>query len=103
MDRIGAELLSARKANALGKTSSSTSSLGELSLEGHDLLTALVRANMDTDLPETQRMSDEDVLARESPFDMKTRAQLCFRGSNFPRRRAGDDKVSFGYPSNIRL
>jgi len=31
---------------------------------GRDLLSLLVRANMATDLPESQRMSDRDVLAR---------------------------------------
>ena len=72
MDRIGMELLSTRKATALGKASPVKSSLGELSLEGHDLLTALVRANMDTDLPESQRMSDEDVLSRESSSTLHT-------------------------------
>ena len=33
--------------------------------KGRDLLSVLVRANMDTELPESQRMNDEDVLARE--------------------------------------
>lgn len=65
MDKIGSKLLSARKEAALGKTSLRDSALDELSLEGHDLLTALIKANMDTSLPESQRMTDEDVLARE--------------------------------------
>lgn len=32
---------------------------------GKDLLSSLVRANMDKELPDSQRMVDEDVLARE--------------------------------------
>ena len=34
------------------------------SLRGRDLLTLLLKANMATDIPESQRLSDEDVLAR---------------------------------------
>ena len=33
-------------------------------LQGRDLLTLLIKANMATDIPESQRLSDEDVLAR---------------------------------------
>ncbi len=43
------------------------------SLHGRDLLTLLIKANMSTDIPESQRLSDEDVLARKSPLD-------CHRG-----------------------
>ena len=32
--------------------------------ESRDLLSALIEANMDTDIPAEQRMSDEDVMAR---------------------------------------
>ena len=34
--------------------------------EGRDLLSLLIRANMATDLPDNARMTDEEVLARES-------------------------------------
>ncbi len=39
---------------------------GEKGNEGRsrDLLSLLLRANMSTDIPESQRMSDEDVIAR---------------------------------------
>ena len=33
-------------------------------LRNRDLLTLLIKANMATDIPEGQRLSDEDVLAR---------------------------------------
>lgn len=36
------------------------------SLIGHDLLSVLIKANMDPDIPESQRMVDEDVLSRMS-------------------------------------
>jgi len=55
MSRIGRELL--RESKATGETSSS---------QARDLLSLLVRANMAKDLPESQRLSDEDVLARQS-------------------------------------
>ena len=33
-------------------------------LFGNDLLSVLIKANMDPDIPESQRMNDEDVLSR---------------------------------------
>lgn len=33
-------------------------------LQGRDLLSLLIRANMSTDLPDSQRLSDKEVLAR---------------------------------------
>lgn len=35
-----------------------------------DILSILMRANMMHDIPESQRMSDEDVLARQSLFGL---------------------------------
>ena len=59
-------MLKARKDEAMGKGSQQKeSSLGELALGGHDLLSALVKANLDAGLPDSQRLSDEDVLNRE--------------------------------------
>jgi hypothetical protein len=55
MSRIANELLIDSKAVAAGT--------GE-KRRGRDLLSLLVQANMETDLPENHRMSDEDVLAR---------------------------------------
>ena len=34
-------------------------------LRERDLLTLLIKANMATDIPESQRLTDEEVLARE--------------------------------------
>lgn len=53
-----------RKRVILGETTRAEEKDG--GVEGQDLLTALMQANMDTELPVSQRMSDEDVLAR--PF-----------------------------------
>lgn len=35
-------------------------------LADRDLLTLLIKANMSTDIPDSQRLSDEDMLARTS-------------------------------------
>jgi hypothetical protein len=55
MFRIANELLTESKAVVAGT--------GE-KRGGRDLLSLLVQANMETDLPGNQRMSDQDVLAR---------------------------------------
>jgi hypothetical protein len=58
MSRIGNQLLRDSKAANEKATEKS-------SWKARDLLSLLVRANMATDLPEHQRMSDEDVLDRK--------------------------------------
>ncbi|TFK25770.1 cytochrome P450 [Coprinopsis marcescibilis] len=63
MDRIGEELLRNSKAEL-----SKQGSLGKDSVKGKTLLTLLLRANMASDLPESQRMVDEDVLAQVPTF-----------------------------------
>lgn len=55
MARIGNQLLRESKAQA--------AATGEKQ-SNRDLLSLLVRANMSSDIPESQRMSDRDVLAR---------------------------------------
>jgi hypothetical protein len=40
--------------------------LEKKNIQGRDLLTLLIKANMATDIPDSARMSDEDVLSRES-------------------------------------
>ena len=63
MLRIEEHLITSRKKAVIGEIDSA----GEKDtseLRGRDLLSALVRSNMDTELPDSQRMSDEDVLAR---------------------------------------
>jgi len=57
MDRIGAELVrDAKKSSQEEKDGMGKS---------RDLLSLLMKSNMNTDIPEHQRMSDEDVLARQ--------------------------------------
>lgn len=60
MDRIGKHLLNDSKA-ALEKASEEK----DERFRRRDLLSLLLKANMSTDVPENQRMSDQDVLDRE--------------------------------------
>lgn len=63
MSRIGNQLLrDSKKANE--------NTTEKSSWKARDLLSLLLRANMATDLPEHQRMSDEDVLARKQNYFM---------------------------------
>ena len=67
MSRIGADLLSESKEflRASGEKENWRS---------RDLLSLLLRANTSTDIPESQRMSDNDAIARESVAPLN-----CFR------------------------
>ncbi|KAJ3890390.1 cytochrome P450 [Lentinula edodes] len=62
MDRIGQELLQESKAQLM------TSGRKVDTWRSKDLLSLLVRSNMNTDIPYRQRMSDEDVLAQVPTF-----------------------------------
>lgn len=59
MNRIGVELLDESK--EFFRASGEKANYGS-----RDLLSLLVRANTSTDIPESQRMTDKDVIARES-------------------------------------
>ena len=62
MRRIGLKLIAEKKASIL-QTSGQT--VEKKDVHGRDLLTLLIKANMATDIPESQRLTDEEVLARE--------------------------------------
>ncbi|CAA7265268.1 unnamed protein product [Cyclocybe aegerita] len=64
MNRIGTELLRDSKAAIY----SENGKVDKFSWKGKDLLSLLVRANMATDLPPSQRMTDEDVVAQVPTF-----------------------------------
>jgi len=59
MARIGNQLLRDSQAAETG------GGFEKNAFKRRDLLSLLVRANMSTDLPPSQRMSDDDVLARK--------------------------------------
>lgn len=65
--RIGTQLVEDRKAAILKDASEKhQQGIGRKDLQGRDLLTQLIRANMAQDVPESQRLSDKDVIGRAS-------------------------------------
>jgi hypothetical protein len=64
MTRIGHQLLNKGKVVAAELEEGRK----ESDVQGRDLLSLLIRANMSSDLPDSQRLSDEDVLARTCPM-----------------------------------
>ena len=67
MTRIGRQLLNDSKAAVAASEKTGEKN----SVRKRDLLSLLVRANTATDLSDSQRMSDEDVLARKCPITNK--------------------------------
>jgi hypothetical protein len=71
MQSLGQGLISQRKAEVLANTESNAEGgVEKRSFEGRDLLSLLIKANMATDLPDNARMSDEEILARESESEL---------------------------------
>jgi len=68
MRRIGAQLLKESKAAVAATISEKRGSVEKNSVQGRDLLSLLIRANMATDLPDNQRLDDADVLAQVPTF-----------------------------------
>jgi len=68
MDRIGMEIIKERKAELLRATTGEKIDGKLEELQGRDLLTLLLKANVAADIPESQRLSDEDVLAQVPTF-----------------------------------
>ncbi len=63
MRRIGLDLIAEKKASILA--ASGQNGVEKKNVIGRDLLTLLIKANMATDIPDSQRLTDEEVLARE--------------------------------------
>lgn len=70
MQRIGKELIRHRTQAMLGEEMVEDKEVEKdmADLKGRDLLSVLVQANLDFDVPESQLMSDEEVLARTRPI-----------------------------------
>ncbi|OSC99351.1 cytochrome P450 [Trametes coccinea BRFM310] len=67
--RVGTELVQTRKAALLREMQEKkVDGLQRQDLQGRDLLTLLIRANMAKDVPESQRLSDEDVIGQIPTF-----------------------------------
>ncbi|KDR81931.1 hypothetical protein GALMADRAFT_135320 [Galerina marginata CBS 339.88] len=67
MARIGQQLLRDSKAGLMAEDGE-TGKVEKTASKSRDLLSLLIRANMSTDLPQNQRMTDEDVLAQVPTF-----------------------------------
>jgi hypothetical protein len=66
MHQIGEQLLRESKAAiGAGVNDEAAGSIEKDDLRGRDLLSLLVRANVATDIPESQRLSDDDAVARK--------------------------------------
>ncbi|KAI0744951.1 cytochrome P450 [Earliella scabrosa] len=68
MQRIAKQILSERKAEIRRESSEKAGSVEKKDLQGRDLLTLLIKANMATDIPENQRMTDDEVLSQVPTF-----------------------------------
>ena len=62
---IGMQLIAEKKAAIYENRAVSDEVVKREDIEGHDLLSLLLRSNMASDLPESARLSDKDILARE--------------------------------------
>jgi hypothetical protein len=66
---VGSRIIEERKADVLTERNSSGSSVVEKQdVQGHDLLSLLVKSNIAADIPESMRMSDLEILSRERLF-----------------------------------
>ena len=65
MHRIGKQLMVEKKAAILAEARQKGREVERKDVTDRDLLTLLIKANMATDIPESQRLSDEEVLARK--------------------------------------
>ncbi|KAI0634036.1 cytochrome P450 [Trametes polyzona] len=70
MRRVGQQLIAEKKAQIQRELAGHKEKHGVTrgDLQGRDLLTLLLKANIATDIPESQRLSDEDVLAQVPTF-----------------------------------
>ena len=59
-------MIQEKKAAILAESREKGRGIEKKDLTDRDLLTLLIKANMATDIPDSQRLSDEDVLARAS-------------------------------------
>ena len=67
MQRIGMQLLQEKKAEIQREYGEKGMGVvGKKDLQGRDLLTLLIKANLATDIPDDQKLTDEEVIARAS-------------------------------------
>ena len=66
MDKVGYQLIARMKADVLANAEGRA--VEKKDFQGKSLLSLLVKANMASDLSETQRLSDEEILAQCPTF-----------------------------------
>ncbi|KAI0058332.1 cytochrome P450 [Artomyces pyxidatus] len=69
--RVGLQMIAEKKAAVLAESSNIGKSLSIVErkdVQGHDLLSLLIKSNMAADIPETGRMNDEEILAQVPTF-----------------------------------
>ena len=76
MKKIGRGLVEKKKAAIMASHNEKDSNASKDDTESRDLLTLLMRANLATDIPENQRLSDDDVIAREFTLVFKPPAMI---------------------------
>ncbi|KAJ3480235.1 hypothetical protein NLI96_g8502 [Meripilus lineatus] len=68
MLKIGTKLVAERKALILAASTNKDTKVSSKDLDGRDLLTLLMKANMASDIPESQKLSDEEVVSQIPTF-----------------------------------
>ena len=63
---IGRNMIAQKKAEILATEIGGKGGVEKRNIQGRDLLSLLIKANMATDIPDHARMTDEEILARES-------------------------------------
>jgi hypothetical protein len=87
---IGQNVISRKKVEILSSSEiDSTGRVEKKDIQGRDLLSLLMKANMATDIPDHARMTNEDILARKSSsgysaFSRNTDNDAFRRGSDLP-------------------
>ena len=67
MQRIGMQLLQEKKAEIQREYGEKgMGAVGKKDLQGRDLLTLLIKANLATDIPDDQKLTDEEVIGQMS-------------------------------------
>ena len=65
MHRIGRSLIAEKKSAVRADMAQKGRGVEKQDMGDRDLLTLLIKANMATDVPESQRLTDDEVLARK--------------------------------------
>ena len=87
MERIGSGLIQNKKNAVIAECNADGSGAVEKqNVQGHDLLSLLIKSNIASDMPESMRMSDPEILSRErllflcpcSALLQDSRVMMCF-------------------------